>query len=152
MGTTEILVASLASVFCGILGVVISTVYYNRYERRRRRLDTFRRFFSNRYDLLGDEFSRALNEVFVIFNDSEEIMKALSEFHTCITARRDAEDALLRLHKAICEDLGISHKPFNDAFFLKPFNTRPSSMLAPATPNSSLQRSGPGEALVGKVR
>lgn len=128
LNSTSILVTIGSSLLSGIVGVVISTIYYRRYEKRRTKIDTLKRFFANRFDLKGDEFSRAINEIFVIFHDSSEVMAALSEFHEKVTSRQSSEDALLRLHKAMCKDVNINFDRFNDSFFLKPFNTKPDSM------------------------
>ena len=108
--------------------MIISTAYYRRHEKRRTKIDTFKRFFSNRYDLKGDEFSRAINEIFVISHDSEKVLSALRVYHQRVTSRQDSEDELLRLHKAMCNDVNISFDKFNDSFFLRPFNTRLTSM------------------------
>ena len=131
MNTTAIIVTVVSSLLSGVIGVIISTAYYRRHEKRRTKIDTFKRFFSNRYDLKGDEFSRAINEIFVIFHDSEEVLSALRVYHQRVTGRQDSEDELLRLHKAMCNDVNISFDKFNDSFFLRPFNTRLTSMAQP---------------------
>jgi len=128
MNTTAIIVTVVSSLLSGIVAVIISTVYYRRHEKRRTKIDTFKRFFSNRYDLKGDEFSRAINEIFVIFHDSEKVVSALRAYHQRVTDKQNSEDELLRLHKAMCKDVNISFDKFNDSFFLRPFNTRHTSM------------------------
>ena len=129
MNTTAIIVTVVSSLLSGIVTVIISTVYYRRHEKRRTKIDTFKRFFSNRYDLKGDEFSMAINEIFVIFHDSKEVASALRAYHQRVTNKQNSEDELLRLHKAMCKDVNISFDKFNDSFFLRPFNTRPTSMV-----------------------
>jgi len=131
LDSTSIIVTIISSVLSGIVGVIISTIYYRRYEKRRTKIDTLKRFFANRYDLTGDEFSRAINEIFVIFHESPTVMTALSEFHEKVTARQNSENKLLQLLKAMCKDVNIGFDKFNDSFFLKPFNTRPGSMGKP---------------------
>ena len=123
-----IIVTIISSLLSGIVGVIISAAYYRHHEKRRTKIDTFKRFFSNRYDLKGDEFSRAINEIFVVFHDSEEVISTLREYHQRVTDRQGSEDALLKLNKAMCKDVQISFGRFNDSFFLRPFNTRPSSI------------------------
>ena len=128
MDTTAIVVTTVSSLLSGVVGIVISTIYYRRYEKRRTKIDTFKRFFSNRYDLKGDEFSRAINEIFVVFHDSEEVLSALRAHHQKVVDKQNSEGELIRLHKAMCKNVNISFDKFNDSFFLKRFNTRPSSM------------------------
>jgi hypothetical protein len=129
--TTSIIVTLVSSLISGIVAVIISIVYYRRYEKRRTKIDTLKRFFANRYDLKGDEFSRAINEIFVIFHDSEEVLSALRAFHQRIIDKQNSEDELLRLHKAMCNAVNIAFDKFNDSFFLRPFNTRADSRDQP---------------------
>ena len=83
---------------------------------------------ANRYDLKGDEFSIAINEILVIFEGSPKVMKALSDHYEKVTGGHNSEDALLKLFKAMCDDVGLAHNEFNDSFFLRPYNARPSSI------------------------
>ena len=91
------------------------------------KVDTLKRFASNRYDLKGDEFSRALNEVFVVFQSSPKVMRALSDYHEKVTSKQESLDCLIKLFKAMCKDVNIKFEQFNDSFFLRPFNTRADS-------------------------
>ena len=141
MDMATIIVIVVSSLLSGVVGVIISTVYYCRYEKRRTKIDSFKRFFANRYDLKGDEFSRAINEIFVIFNDSEEVLSALRAYHQRVTDGQNSEDELLKLHKAMCKAANINFDKFNDSFFLRPFNTRPDSMAQPTTEPDRVERS-----------
>jgi hypothetical protein len=124
---TQIFVTLTASLLSGLIGLGISTWHYRRFEVRKAKLDTLKRIISNRYDLKGDEFSRGLNEIVLVFNKSPSVMEALAAFHEKVVTRQYAEDTLLILLKSMCTDLGVSYEQFNDSFFLKPFNTRASS-------------------------
>ncbi len=125
MADAAITIAS--SLISGLVGLGISTLHYRRFEAKKFKVDTVKKFIANRYDLRGDEFSRALNEIFMVFNKSPKVMAALELFHTNITTNRPAEDSLVALFKALCSEIGIDPTKFNDSFFLRPFNTRPSS-------------------------
>lgn len=126
----QIAIPFIATVFSGIVGVVVSTGFYVRYERRKEKLETLRRFMGNRYDVVGDEFSRALNEVFVVFKDSPKVMQALSAYHQKVVERQGSDlDELVKLFKSMCDDIGLSYSEFNDSFFLTPFNARPISAI-----------------------
>ena len=117
----------ICSLLSGILGSWLTIVHIRRQEIYKSKLDTLKRFYSNRYNLLGDEFTKAMNEIFLAFNASPDVMKALGLFHEKITSRQPANDSLLALFKAMCIDLKIEYSNFNDSFFLMPFNTHPSS-------------------------
>jgi len=126
MTKEQIIITIVSSIFSGFVGVIVSTYYYNRYENRRVKFETFKKFMGNRYDLKGDAFSQALNEIFVVFKDSEDVMKALAEHHKMVTSGKDSEDELVKLFKAMCIDLDLNINDFNDSFFLMPYNTRTS--------------------------
>ena len=70
MTTDQIITTVVSSLFSGIIGVLVSSYYYRRYENRKNKFETFKRFMGNRYDLKGDAFSQALNEIFVVFKGS----------------------------------------------------------------------------------
>lgn len=114
----------ISSLFSGIIGVGISTLYYRWYENKRTKMDTFKRFFGNRYNLNGDAFLQAINEIFVVFKNSKPVMEALSQHHNAVISGKSSEDELVKLFKAMCRDLGLDATDFNDSFFLRPYNTR----------------------------
>jgi len=127
MTGNEITLIFISSFSSGIIGVVISIIYYRKYENRKIRMDTFKKFFSNRYDLKGDAFSQSLNEIFIVFKNTKPVMEALAQHHNAVTTGKNSEDELVKLFKAMCKDLRLDIDDFNDSFFLKPYNTRPSS-------------------------
>ena len=69
MSVFAVTVTVISSLISGLFGVLIANRYYRRSAIQRRKMDTTTRFFANRYHLKGDEFSRSLNEIFVVFND-----------------------------------------------------------------------------------
>lgn len=129
MTTEEITIMIISSLLSGIVGVVISAFYYRRYENRKTKMDTFKKFFANRYDLKGDAFSQALNELFVVFKNSKQVMAALSHHHKAVINGKNSEDELVKLFKAMCRDLKLDATDFNDSFFLTPYNTRQNSAI-----------------------
>ena len=116
----------IGALLSGVVAVIVSTIYYRRYEHRKAKLDTLKRFAAYRYDVKGEEFSRALNEIFIAFVESRDVLKALSDYHEKVTAKQASLDHLVKLFKAMCNDLNIAYDQFNDSFFLCPFNTRQS--------------------------
>ncbi len=128
MTVEQIILTIASSLFSGIIAVTVSAIYFRHHENRRIRYDTFKKFMANRFDLKGDVFSQALNEIFVTFKRSRQVMKALSQHHNAVTSGRKSENELVMLFKAMCADLRIDTADFNDSFFLTPYNTRPSSV------------------------
>jgi hypothetical protein len=123
------------ALFSSFVGALWTAWHYRRAEQRKIRIDTLRRFYANRFDILGDEFSRALNEIFVVFNASPKVLSALQSYQAAVAANQQSEDALISLGKAMCSDLSIDTSAFNDSFFLRPFNTRSAKL-----PLAALQR------------
>lgn len=125
------LVTILTSVASGLIGALLSTYIYIRREKRKFKMDTLKKFASNRFDLKSEEFSRALNEIYVVFNDNERVIKALQDLHGAIVGKQGNEIAtshFVKLYKEMCKDLSVDYSNLNDSFFLTPFNTKASSL------------------------
>ena len=117
----------LLALTSGLVGALISSIIYVRREKRMFKVATLKKFAAHRYHITGDGFSQALNEIFVVFNDSKEVMSALEEFHKVVTGRQGtaaSNDGLVKLYKAMCKDAKIKFEHFNDSFFLSPFNIK----------------------------
>jgi len=80
----------------------------------------------NRNNIKSQPFLEALNQAFVAFYDSKEVVTALKAFHEDILSTNRSNDVsnqrLLDLFKAMCKHLSIKPEPLTDNFFLTPFN------------------------------
>lgn len=113
----------------GIVATFVSNYFYKKNLEKQMKIETFRDVFSNRYDLQSEEFSKAINEIFVVYHNSEEVITALNNFHYTITNNKSsANEDLVKLFKAICVEIKIDYSNIDDSFFLTPFNTKPRSM------------------------
>ena len=123
-----IIVSGLSIIVSGLLGTIITIIYYRRHEKYLMKLETLKKFVSNRFDIIGDPFSRALNEISVVFNQSKEVRDALLAFHNNAGSNNPstplANDLLVKLNRAMCKDLGINIEDLTDKFFLTPFNVK----------------------------
>ena len=117
-----------SSLLSGLLGVIVSTWYYRRNEIRQAKFRIVQQLLGNRFDIRGLAFTEALNAVFVVFHDSQEVLLALKAFHETIIGGKAQPDLanqkLMELFKAVCEDIRISPGPLTDNFFLQAFNIR----------------------------
>ena len=119
----------LASLVSGLLGALGSTYYYIQYERTRLKKETLRRFAASRYELIpgaeGSEgnFSQALNEILVVFNDDPDVMDALSEFYEAVhdSGEKVTQRKVVTLFKAMCDATGVKYDEFDDQLLLSPF-------------------------------
>jgi len=128
MPTIDWVATFVSSVISGLIGITISTYFYRRYERRQMKLKTLKDFAANRYDILGEDFTKALNEVFVVYNDSPNVRNTLKRFHenrvAGISSSDLADQYFVELFKAMCDDTGVKYTDFTDNFFLRPFNAK----------------------------
>lgn len=130
----NLVVVLLSSLLSGIIGVGISNWYHKKAEKRMHKLLLLEKLLGNRHDILGDKFTEALNSVFIVFYDSPSVINALKAFHentlNPIRGTDLANQKLLDLFRAMCEDLDIQIRPLTDTFFLQPFNIRVSDIAA----------------------
>jgi hypothetical protein len=122
------LIVIIAAIISGLLGVIISLIYYRRHEKYSRKLQTLKDFAGYRYDIRGEAFTRAMNEIFIVFSDSTKVKQALKKFYenTMSPMRSStlADQYLVELFKSMCEDLNIKTSDFTDSFFLTAFNIK----------------------------
>jgi hypothetical protein len=81
----------------------------------------------NRFDILEDKFTEALNRVFIVFYDAPEVITALKGFHEVTLGVKTPElsnQKLLELFKAMLKNVAINPYPLTDTFFLQAFNVK----------------------------
>lgn len=117
----------ISSLLSGLIGVAVSSWFYQRLEKRRMKMETARKMFGSRHDIGSQKFQESLNEIMVVFSDSQEVIEAvensLTVAATSPVARPTgaADEALIKLMKAVCHNIGIKQK-LPDAYYLKYFS------------------------------
>lgn len=115
----------VSALFSGLLGIGISNRYHKSNEVRRAKLKVFQQLMGNRFDIKSNAFIEALNQTFVVFYDSKEVISALKAFHEdAMSANRStavSNQKLLELFKSMSKHLHIKTEPLNDNFFMVPF-------------------------------
>lgn len=126
MTFTWILITIISSLISGIAGVVISIVYHKKAEKRQAKLNTLKQFVGYRHDLKSENFTKALNEIFIVFQDSQPVLEKLKNFHETIVSGQKgvANDKLVLLFKEMCKDLNIDPSKYSESLFLKAFNIK----------------------------
>ena len=126
MTTGAVIVTIISSLISGIIGVGVSTWYFYKLERHKLKLDLARRLLGSRYDLRGDAFSCAINEVIAVFADSEDVLLKMAQFHETLQTQGNpsTDDALIDLLNSVCKASGLSQATLNDTYPLKVFNAR----------------------------
>jgi len=131
MTMTIVLVTLVASLLSGLIGVLVSFYFFQRLERRKMKMETARKLFGGKHNTSGDQFQEALNEVMLVFSDSDTVIAATEELWTTLEipiktrAATAADDKLVKLMKAICHNVGIRYKDLPDAYFLRCFGVPP---------------------------
>ena len=115
----------LSSLASGLVTFAISTRFYTRHEERKQKLEVFRGLMGTRHGLVPNadpetkrEFFKFLNEAFVVFGKSPDVISAVANFkiHNDQTA-----DNFTLLARSICKDLKIPDSTLKDEFFNEPF-------------------------------
>ncbi len=121
---TWVLITIISSLISGIAGVIISIIYHRRAEKRQAKINTLKQFAGYRYNLKGEHFTKALNEIFVVFHDSKSVLDKLNEFHEIIVSGQKtiANDKLIALFKEMCKELSIDPNKYSESLFFKAFN------------------------------
>jgi hypothetical protein len=121
---TSVLAIVFSSLISGLIGVIISTIFYQRMEKKKLRIDTAKKLIGNRHDLTGQEFTQALNEALIVFSDNKIILQALNELfkNARMPEKPDINETILTLFKAVCADVKLFPKNINDTVFLTAFN------------------------------
>jgi hypothetical protein len=128
------MITVLASLLSGVVGAFASTWYHISYERTRLKKETLRRFAANRHALLSgspksneEEFSQALNEIIVVFNNDPNVMSELLELHDAVYnggSSNRIEDKIVSLFREMCAASSVVHGDFDDQHILTPFGTK----------------------------
>ncbi len=121
---TSVMIVVLSSLISGLVGVIVSTIFYQRMEKKKLRIDTAKKLIGNRHDLTGQDFTQALNEALIVFSDNKIILQALNELfkNARMPGKPDINETLLTLFKAVCSDVKLFPKKINDTVFLTAFN------------------------------
>ena len=127
MNLTAIIVTIVASLLSGIVAVIVSTYYYRRYDKAKLKRDVLRRFVGNRHFLTvvppgskGEPFI-ALNEAFIVFADSPDVIMSLKKMHKELGQPERLLDNIVALVKAMADSAGISLQDFDETLITKPF-------------------------------
>ncbi|MEW6289932.1 MAG: DUF6680 family protein [Thermodesulfobacteriota bacterium] len=128
MTKEQILITVVSSLSSGLLGVLISSWFYARFEKRKMKTETARKLFANRHDMHGPGFHEAMNEIMIVFSGNQKVINLIEDlFKTIETPRqarpdKAADEALIKLMKAICKDIGIEYKTLPDSYYLNFFS------------------------------
>lgn len=109
----------ISAIIGALLGALAAARLYRKESKRQTKIDTVKRLVSNRFDLTGAEFTQVVNEVLVIFADSEKTIRALDNFR-----QKRSDENLIQLWREMSDAAKIPHDHISDDLFLTAFNVR----------------------------
>ncbi|TRO79709.1 DUF6680 family protein [Desulfuromonas acetexigens] len=127
MTNEQILLTIVSSLLSGIIGVFISSLFYSRLEKRKMKIETARKMFGARHNIAGTDFKSAMNEIMIVFSDSQKVINAMENMFSVVetppSARSEkaADEALIKLMKEMCTDIGVNYKNLPESYYLKFF-------------------------------
>ena len=123
MESNQNLIWMLFSVLCsGLLGVVISNHLNKKQQEKSLKLDLIKNILGYSHQLTrdtkqDDEILIYLNQIYIIFNCSNDVVDALLEYKKEKSAKK-----LVALIKSMCDDVEIDYDYIGDDFFDSPFS------------------------------
>lgn len=126
MPTEAVLVTIVSSLISGVVGVGVSAWFFYKLERHKLKLDLARRLLGHRFDITGDNFSCAMNEVIAVFADSPEVLQKMGRLYETLQTpgKPNADGALVDFLKAVCKSSSLTQATLNDGYLLKTFNAK----------------------------
>ena len=133
----KILPPLLSGMVATVITLVITTLIQHKRDKVAYKKQIFQAIIASRSDLLllspsTGEFQRAINQVFVAFNDNEEVLRAFEDFRKTTAAKTGSKqnndqiiDCLLTLLKSMAKDLHIRYDFSNDDLFKQPIFIAP---------------------------
>ena len=112
----------ISSILSGVLGIFISNWYSKKRQKKQLKLDLLKNILGYSYQLTGNvgfpprEIVVYLNQIYVLFNSSNEVIDALLKYKNDTRA-----DSLISLIKKMCDDVKVSYNHINDSFIEAPF-------------------------------
>lgn len=123
--TLWILITIISSIISGVLGVIISNKYQKKTLVKQAKIETLKNFVGYRYDIKGEQFTKAINEIFIIFQDSQDVIDKLNSFHESVVNKNALGDhKLYQLFTSMCNDLKYDTHKFSETSFMSVFNVK----------------------------
>ena len=122
----------IAALLSGLIGVLISNYYYQRNEDRRLKLQVLQQLYGNRYDCLGERYTEALNQIPMVFHNSEKVLKAYEALFLAVEEKANSkkQDRLFTdLITYAFNALKIKQKTLDESLVIGVFNNKNEGMF-----------------------
>ena len=109
-----------AIIFSGIAGVILTIIVQRKLTKYDLKYTVLINFVENRYDIRGENFTKAINRIYLDYAKDIEVINAVQEFHRVISNKPVSMDLanakLYEIYSKMCENLRIA--PMSDTLFL----------------------------------
>ncbi len=116
----------ILSIISGIFGAILTILCQRKFIAYDLKRDVLIQFVENRYDINGEQFTKAINKIRDIYAKEEEVVAAVDEFHRLILSKSSSRDKanqkLYQIYLKMCSSIKI--KPMEETKFLMPFNVK----------------------------
>ena len=122
MTYSEIIIAFITALISGLVATVVSNIYYSKKQNMQLKIELIKNILGYAYEMTekykADEYHiiKYLNQIYIIFNDSEEVMEAATRYKESST-----NENFITMIKRMCDDTEIKYSKINDSFIDKPF-------------------------------
>lgn len=130
------MVTLLSSLFSGLVAtgitLLVTHIIHKKQEKRNFKIQLFRDIIAYRTDIVPNciptgNFQKAVNQVFIAYNDCPKVLEAFETFRKNVIYKGDTQlendrtiDNLVMLLKAMAEEIKIDFSFSNDDLFTKP--------------------------------
>lgn len=116
----------ILSVISGVIGVVLTIIFQRKFMLYDLKREVLIQFVENRFNIRGDEFTKALNKIHAVYTNNLDVIKAVDDFHRLILGKSISTDSanqkLYQIYLMMCNSIKI--KPMSETQFLMPFNVK----------------------------
>ena len=124
MSAEQVLTVIASGAIATIVSLIVQLVWQSRFTVRQVKIDCLRRVVAHRSAPASREFAAALNEIYVTYNQSREVIERMKVFQRHInTTGGHSNDLLLDLIKAMMKDLDMKYDQIDDALLLSKINS-----------------------------
>ncbi len=119
----EYIIICLEMLFSGLIAAIVTFFLQRHYMKYDLKYNIISDFFKYRYDITGDEFSRAINNIYLIFSDDENVVKSVDDFNNAINNKEPNDtcnNKLYNIYYNMCKNIKIKpvdEKKFSDKVF-----------------------------------
>ena len=119
----------LSGIVAAIITLIVTSKMQKRSDKREYKLQVFKDLIAYRSDITDTgvftgNFEKAINQVFIAYNDSPEVITSFEAFRAATTAIHRDNNAiignLVSMLKAMANDLSIDYSFSNDDLFTRP--------------------------------